>query len=190
MVHHTYHNDHLGSPGILTDSAGSVVWQEEFTPFGEPLSVSGSITNNLRFPGQYFDSETGLHQNWHRDYMPEIGRYPEADPIGLKGGINPYLYSENNPVNWIDPMGLHMVSRPPYYNSYYHLACIDNHEHPNRDAVEGECFYDPPIDVPNWVCKMGVTAGCNVLCQKAGGKFACQASCRAAAALICPDKCE
>ncbi len=52
-----YHNDHLGTPMLMTDGSGNAVWQGEFKPFGEPLSITGSITNNLRFPGQYYDSE-------------------------------------------------------------------------------------------------------------------------------------
>jgi RHS repeat-associated protein len=101
-----YHNDHLGTPMLMTNSSGNIVWQGEFKPFGEPVSVTSSITNNLRFPGQYYESETGLHRNYFRDYMPELGRYIEADPIGLDGGINMYVYVGNNPVNFVDPMGL------------------------------------------------------------------------------------
>ncbi len=76
-----YHNDHLGTPQKLTDSTGQVVWEGEFKPFGEAISVTGTITNNMRFPGQYFDAETGLHYNYFRDYNPVIGRYVQADPI-------------------------------------------------------------------------------------------------------------
>ena len=91
----------------MTNSSGTTVWQGEFKPFGEPLSVSGSITNNLRFPGQYYDSDTGLHQNWHRDYKAEIGRYVEADPIGIKKGQNHlYSYVANSPINSTDFLGL------------------------------------------------------------------------------------
>ncbi len=81
MPYGIIHDDHLGTPMVMTNESGQNVWTGEFMPFGESLSVTGSITNNIRFPGQYFDSETGLHQNWHRDYKPEMGRYVEADPI-------------------------------------------------------------------------------------------------------------
>jgi len=58
------------------------------------------------YAGQYYDAETGLHYNYHRYYDPILGRYLRADPIGLAGGINPYTYVQNNPVNFIDPYGL------------------------------------------------------------------------------------
>ena len=101
-----YHNDHLGTPQIMTDSIGTKVWEIEAKPFGGPLSVSGSITNNLRFSGQYLDQETNLHYNYYRDYNPTIGRYIEHDPIGIKQGKNHLYAYTNNPVRLIDPLGL------------------------------------------------------------------------------------
>jgi RHS repeat-associated protein len=72
----------------MTDSAGQVVWAADYKPFGEATITVSTITNNLRFPGQYYDAETGLHYNYRRDYNPGLDRYIEADPIGLKGGLN------------------------------------------------------------------------------------------------------
>ena len=60
---------------------------------------------NLRFPGQYYDAETGLHYNYFRDYDPSVGRYVESDPIGLRGGLNTYAYV-NDPLTQLDPLGL------------------------------------------------------------------------------------
>jgi RHS repeat-associated protein len=58
------------------------------------------------FPGQYYDPETGLHYNYFRYYNPQTGRYITPDPIGLEGGINLFAYTDNNPVNRVDPEGL------------------------------------------------------------------------------------
>jgi RHS repeat-associated protein len=93
------HVDHLGTPQVLTDDSGAI------RPFGDAIT-SGSLTFNLRFPGQYHDAETGLHYNWHRYYDPQTGRYLTSDPIGLVGGLNPYLYAEANPLYFTDPEGL------------------------------------------------------------------------------------
>jgi RHS repeat-associated protein len=102
-----YHNDHLGTSMLMTDENAATVWEGEYLPFGEPLTVTASVTNNLRFPGQYFDSETELHYNYYRDYNPVIGRYVEADPVGIQKCKNHlYVYVGNNPVNLIDPLGL------------------------------------------------------------------------------------
>ena len=61
---------------------------------------------DLRFPGQYYDSETQLHYNYFRYYDPAIGRYVTADPIGLGGGLNTYTYVTNNSLRYVDPLGL------------------------------------------------------------------------------------
>jgi len=68
--------------------------------------VYDGAASDRRYPGQYFDAETGLHQNYFRDYDPKTGRYVQADPIGLEGGINVFIYVEGNPLNFFDPDGL------------------------------------------------------------------------------------
>jgi len=60
---------------------------------------------NLRFPAPYFQTETGLNQNYHRDYDALVGRYVQSDPMGLRGGINTYGYVEENPLMAVDPSG-------------------------------------------------------------------------------------
>lgn len=101
-----YHSDHLGTPQGVIDGTGQVVWKANYEPFGK-TTITGTITNNLRFPGQYHDEETGLHQNWFRNYDWWTGRYIEADPIGIKKGKNHlYVYVANNTLRYADPMGL------------------------------------------------------------------------------------
>ena len=100
-----FHNDHLGTPQALTDSSGTVAWQGAYEPFGHVTETVAEVEQNLRFPGQYLDRETALHQNWFRDYDPGIGRYVESDPIGLQGGMNTYAYANNDPIKYTDPSG-------------------------------------------------------------------------------------
>lgn len=106
--HYFYHNDQLSTPRLLTTIAGDVVWSATYDAFGmATVDPSSTVTNNLRLPGQYYDAETGLHYNRFRYYDPDTGRYTRADPlVGLTGGINPYRYADNDPINLIDPYGL------------------------------------------------------------------------------------
>ena len=99
------HTDHLGSPQKATDNTATLAWDTERTPFGELTNLTGSLTQPLRLPGQYADAETGLHQNWWRDYDPALGRYMTPDPIGLAGGANLYGYTGANPVSFTDRDG-------------------------------------------------------------------------------------
>ncbi|MCQ3028406.1 DUF6531 domain-containing protein [Pseudomonas tremae] len=100
-----FHTDQIGTPLEMTDAEGQIVWQAKYKPWGmiDKLVVN-EVEQNLRFQGQYFDVETGLHYNTFRYYDPEIGRFATQDPIGLSGGDNLYLYAPN-PYRWVDPLG-------------------------------------------------------------------------------------
>ena len=106
------HPDHLNTPRLIADATGTTVWRwdqgEPFgndVPNGDPYSTGTTFDFPLRFPGQYFDRETNLAYNMARDYDPAIGRYVESDPVGLRGGINTYLYAAD-PLTQTDPLGL------------------------------------------------------------------------------------
>ena len=130
---HYYHVDHLGTPQRLTNAAGEVTWRGYSEAFGKTtmdtslaLVTTAVTVNNLRFPGQVEDAETGTHYNFMRDYDAATGRYIESDPIGLEGGVNMFVYVRASPVLGKDPMGL----APP-------AIC------PNPD----QCV-NPPVDPP------------------------------------------
>jgi RHS repeat-associated protein len=106
------HTDHLNTPRLVANSAGTTVWRwDQQEPFGinvpdENPSGLGAFEFALRYPGQYTDKETNLHYNYFRDYDPSIGRYAESDPIGLRGGLNTYAYVKGRPLTLVDLRGL------------------------------------------------------------------------------------
>jgi len=147
-----YQNDHLGTPQKLTDTQGNVVWSARAQAFGETTVDAGStVTNNLRFAGQYYDGESGLYYNGARYYDPKLGRYTSHDglsvarhvrrwqaTLGMPGQlpleINPYAYVANNPLRWIDPTGTNIFgycgSGPSRYvlvDGRFAAAC-ENHD--------------------------------------------------------------
>lgn len=132
----------------MTDSAGVVRWSADYKPFGEVNITTSDITNNLRFPGQYYDVETGLNYNYYRDYNPSIGRYIEADPIGLDGGINLFVYVANSPIIKIDPQGLDNPgcdvpawAKPITEANACFLECC---------AVHDKCYKDHECSCKSW----------------------------------------
>ncbi|MDG9672354.1 RHS domain-containing protein, partial [Hahella sp. CR1] len=105
QVYH-YHLDHLGTPQEMTNAEGEVVWSARYKAYGNlALQDIEEVQNPLRFQGQYYDEETGLHYNRHRYYDPSAARFINQDPVGLLGGDNNYQYAPN-PTGWVDPFGL------------------------------------------------------------------------------------
>ncbi len=124
------HTDASGTPRLATDVRGTVVWRWDGGAFGDSAPTGGRVvtdhgdgnadhegdgenaisrpivTINLRFPGQYYDRETGFFYNWARYYDPGTGRFVSSDPIGIAGGLNTYAYVLENPLAWTDPLGL------------------------------------------------------------------------------------
>jgi RHS repeat-associated protein len=110
LDYYFYHNDHLGTPQKMTASNGAVVWSATYSSFGEAhVNPESTVENNLRLPGQYFDSETGLHYNFHRYFDPSLGKFFRIDPLRLNGGINLFVYSQNSPINGFDAYGLKCI---------------------------------------------------------------------------------
>jgi RHS repeat-associated protein len=147
-----YHNDHLGTPQILTNDGGTVSWKAVYTPFGEAEISIGTVENPFRFPGQYYDQETGLHYNWNRYYDSNTGRYQTPDPIGLEGGINLFSYvAASNPVGSADPLGLYECT---YYIREHRMICTPN------------VLPHPPLDSNDWVSGNNNSLGpLNCICQ-------------------------
>jgi RHS repeat-associated protein len=104
---HYVGTDFLGTPRRVVNTGGYPVWGWAYAgeAFGDAPAL-GSYDLAMRFPGQYYDAETGLNYNLMRDYEPGIGRYLQFDPIGLEGGLNGYGYVGANPLAQIDPFGL------------------------------------------------------------------------------------
>jgi RHS repeat-associated protein len=156
-----HHNDHLGTPQALTDINGTVVWTMNQMPFGiatvneDPDGDGIRMTNNFRFPGQYYDSETGLNYNYQRTYDPALGRYTQSDPIGLNGGMNPFGYVGGNPVSHTDLLGLRcdgtgcwttpqerQILNRGNYLGYYQAACSGGDKY--------ACFAQHVANNDNW----------------------------------------
>ena len=154
MLH--IHNDHRGSPQAMTDAGQRVVWRARQTPWGAPAMHQAGHTSlprqqavlNLRLPGQYFDEESGLHDNWHRSYYPASGRYLQPDPLGYPDGPDAYLYAGGDPLNRIDPTGLYQEDMHYYMVFFLALAAGLDYEPARITALASQYVDDNPITKP------------------------------------------
>jgi RHS repeat-associated protein len=138
-AHYVFGNQ-IGVPLHIEDQTGGVVWRAEHVePYGAVTVAPGAaLAYAPRFPGHYFDEETGLHYNRYRYYSPRLGRYLQPDPIGQRGGINVYAYAPN-PLVDVDVLGLTKCSLPTRMK---HSA--DAFAHPHEDGPPPV----PPKDKP------------------------------------------
>lgn len=100
------HNNHIGQPIMVTDQQQNIRWLARYSPTGEAEILQADIEFNLRSPGQYFDAETGWHDNYYRSYDPRAGHYLEPDPLGPLSINDPFGYAAQQPRRFIDPQGL------------------------------------------------------------------------------------
>jgi RHS repeat-associated protein len=89
----------------MTDAAKASVWDAVWQPWGGVHSITGTASLDARLPGQWFQAETGLHYNWHRQYDPTVGRYTQPDPLGFVDGPSVYGYARGRPATSVDRDG-------------------------------------------------------------------------------------
>jgi RHS repeat-associated protein len=104
--------DHLNRPVKMTTATKASVWDAIWQPWGGNHAITGSATLDARFPGQWFQTETSLHYNWHRSYDPTLGRYTQPDPLGFVDGPSVYGYAKGSPQRWVDRDGFFSTPQP------------------------------------------------------------------------------
>ena len=136
------HADYLGTPRTITNGS-TIMWKwDSIDPFGANLPSVQSVVYNLRFPGQYYDAETGLHYNHYRTYDPSLGRYLQPDPLGLAAGKNPFNYVNQSPLNGVDRQGLdieviHIIDNTFKGRFVDHIALVVNGKVYETQMAEG-----------------------------------------------------
>ena len=152
--------DHRGAPTTMTDERRSVVWQARPDAWGfinaadaraDPRTQQAVM--NLRLPGQYFDAETGLHDNWHRSYdarpgSANKGRYLTPDPLGYPDGPDPYRYAGGDPINRLDATGLYEEDIHYYMTFFLALVAGVDYDNARTIALAAQYIDDNPQTRP------------------------------------------
>ena len=161
------HTDHLGTPILATIKEGRTSWKAIAESFGSTQIIEQDIEMNLRFPGQYFDAETGTHYNFHRDYRPNAGRYLQGDPIGVRGGDNIFSYANDSPYLFIDPKGLSVT----WSGSITGLgATFGMGGYLGRFSLESKCKCNKKYTIKGFISLVTFGAGAKYL-PDLGGSF-------------------
>ncbi|MEQ1694531.1 MAG: RHS repeat-associated core domain-containing protein [Hyphomicrobiaceae bacterium] len=156
--------DHLNRPVKMTTSTKSSVWDAIWQPWGGVHSITGTASYNARFPGQWFQVESGLHYNWHRSYDPTLGRYTQPDPLGFVDGPSVYGYAGGSPQRSVDKAGLQSSlpqSRPVTGQSCQERKC------PKRT------YYRMPHDYSEFDLVMSTQMVCATAGGSRGGRMQC-----------------
>jgi RHS repeat-associated protein len=120
-----YTNDHLGSIREVLDATGTLRARYDYDAWGQRTKLSGDLDADFGFTGHLHHKPTGLILTHYRAYDPRLGRWLSRDPIGERGGINLYGYVGNNPINWVDPLGLEtavVIGGPAGKNVFGHIG--------------------------------------------------------------------
>ncbi|HBO3077444.1 TPA: RHS repeat protein, partial [Pseudomonas aeruginosa] len=153
------HGDHLDTPRLATDASGQIAWQWQSDAFGRGEALSqGSTQVNLRFPGQYYDAESGLRYNYFRDYDPETGRYVESDPVET-------LRKLNNPEMTFLNSGESMLQATPYWEHGF----TPNHNYTysdNNPTAKSDKHGLSPNPTDNLIYTPDTNCTCTLECKK------------------------